>query len=328
MPKKICLDAGHFAKYNPNYNCSPTYWESHMAWSLHLYLKSALESYGFTVVTTRTDRDTDLGLMSRGQKAKGCDLFLSLHSNACDTESVDRAVVIYPVDDRCIDLATNLSQTITQTMELKDKPQIYNKWNSAHNADWYGVIRGAVSVGVPGLILEHSFHTNNRSAAWLNSDANLKKLAAAEAKTLAQYYGMQAQPEPQPQPGMTESQIKEFITQEVTRQTQAIQKELDKKVAKISTELSKAYGEALTSALASISDFVDQKITDRVGKEIVHLSDIPGDATRAEFKPLLDEEFIDGGTPKKKDATDIRLPLSTVRAILVAKRYTDAKTKK
>ena len=189
MPK-ICLDAGHFAQYNYNANVTPRYWESYMAWTLHLYLKAELEKYGFQVITTRKDRDTDLGLMARGQTAKGCDLFLSLHSNACNTESVDRAVVIYPVSNKCMDLATKLSQTVTAVMQLHDKPQIYNMWNSAHNADYYGVIRGAASVGVPGLIIEHSFHTNNRAAAWLNQNGNLKLLAIAEAKTLAEYYGM------------------------------------------------------------------------------------------------------------------------------------------
>lgn len=189
MPK-ICLDAGHFAQYNYNANVTPRYWESYMAWSLHLYLKAELEKYGFQVITTRPDRDVDLGLMARGQKAKGCDLFLSLHSNACNTESVDRAVVIYPVSNAKIDLAQQLAQTVTDAMGLHDKPQIYNMWNSAHNADYYGVIRGAASVGVAGLIIEHSFHTNNRAAAWLNQDANLATLAKAEAKTLATYFGM------------------------------------------------------------------------------------------------------------------------------------------
>lgn len=192
MPK-ICIDAGHFAQYNYNANVMPRYWESYMAWSLHLYLKAELEKYGFTVITTRPERDKDLGLMARGQKARGCDLFISLHSNACNTESVDRAVVIYPVSGAKMDLATKLSQTVTEAMQLHDKPQIYNKWNSAHNADYYGVIRGAASVGVPGLIIEHSFHTNNRAAAWLNQDANLRKLAKAEAKTLAEYYGVKTE---------------------------------------------------------------------------------------------------------------------------------------
>ena len=95
---KICLDAGHFGD---RYNQSPVvagYYESAMVWELHLKLKAELEARGFEVITTRASRDTDLTVYNRGTASKGCDLFLSLHSNACGTESVDYPVV-YRADD-------------------------------------------------------------------------------------------------------------------------------------------------------------------------------------------------------------------------------------
>lgn len=188
---KICIDAGHFGKNNWNNKITPTYWESLMAWDLHLMLKEELEKYnGVTVITTRADETKDLGLEARGKTAKGCDLFISLHSNACDTESVDRPVVIYPVSGAMKDLAVTLAETVRSVMQTNDAARTYTKWNGAHNADYYGVIRGAASVGVPGLIIEHSFHTNNRSAKWLQNPANLRKLAVAEAKVLAEKYGL------------------------------------------------------------------------------------------------------------------------------------------
>lgn len=188
---KICLDAGHFGKQNWNQNVTPIYWESIMAWDLHLMLKEELEKYdGVTVKTTRKDQTKDMGLEARGKAAAGCDLFISLHSNACDTETVDRPVVIYPVSGQCKDLAEKLSQAVKSVMQTKDPARTYIRWNSAHNADYYGVIRGAASVGVPGLIIEHSFHTNTRAAKWLQSAANLRKLAEAEAEVLAAEYGL------------------------------------------------------------------------------------------------------------------------------------------
>jgi len=188
---KICLDAGHFGKQNNNPKISPVYWESLMAWDLHLMLKEELEKYkGVTVITTRADEAKDLGLEARGKKAKGCDLFISLHSNACDTESVDRPVVIYPVSGKCKSLAESLAGAVRMVMQTNDPWRTYQRWNSAHNADYYGVIRGAASVGVPGLIIEHSFHTNTRAAKWLQSAANLRKLAEAEAEVLAVEYGL------------------------------------------------------------------------------------------------------------------------------------------
>lgn len=188
---KICIDAGHFGKQNNNPKISPVYWESLMAWDLHLMLKEELEKYnGVTVITTRADETKDLGLEARGKKARGCDLFISLHSNACDAESVDRPVVIYPVSGKCKGLAERLAGAVRMVMQTNDPWRTYQRWNSAHNADYYGVIRGAASVGVPGLIIEHSFHTNNRSAKWLQNPANLRKLAVAEAKVLAEKYGL------------------------------------------------------------------------------------------------------------------------------------------
>lgn len=188
---KICIDAGHFGKQNNNPKISPVYWESLMAWDLHLMLMEELEKYnGVTVITTRVDETKDLGLEARGKKARGCDLFISLHSNACDTESVDRPVVIYPVSGKCKGLAERLAGAVRMVMQTNDPWRTYQRWNSAHNADYYGVIRGAASVGVPGLIIEHSFHTNTRAAKWLQSAANLRKLAEAEAEVLAVEYGL------------------------------------------------------------------------------------------------------------------------------------------
>ena len=80
---KVCLDAGHVGS---KYNQSPvvkTYYESAMVWSLHLKLKAALEARGFEVVTTRKTIDTKMDVYDRGTASKGCDVFLSLHSNAC-----------------------------------------------------------------------------------------------------------------------------------------------------------------------------------------------------------------------------------------------------
>ena len=97
--KRICLDAGHYGKYN----ASPViqgYYESDMAWKLHLMQKKILEGYGFEVITTRSDQATDRKLYDRGYAAKGCVLFISNHSNACGMERVDYPVVYRSFDNK------------------------------------------------------------------------------------------------------------------------------------------------------------------------------------------------------------------------------------
>lgn len=207
MAKKICLDAGHYGKSNRS-PAVKTYYESEMTWKLHLKLKAELESYGFVVTTTRSNQATDLGLIARGKKAKGCDLFLSIHSNAVGSrvdENVDHIVIMRLIDDNTTDidekskaLAEKLAPVITNVMGVKQKEYRIpaNKSSYDRNGDgllndnYYGVLHGCRQVGVPGLILEHSFHTNTRSTEWLLVDSNLDKLAKAEAEVISEFFGM------------------------------------------------------------------------------------------------------------------------------------------
>lgn len=198
MPK-VCLDAGHFGKFNQS-PVFPVYYESDMTWKLHLLTKKELESLGIDVITTRDSKDMDLDLHLRGMKAKGCDLFVSQHSNACDTESVDRAVVIpyqdlawTDIDDKSRAIAEKLGACVMDTMGLSGY-QIYplkasydRDGNGKLDDEYYGVLYGARLVGVPAVIVEHGFHTNTKCAKWLYDESNLAKMAKAEAKCIADF---------------------------------------------------------------------------------------------------------------------------------------------
>lgn len=202
----VCLDAGHYGKYNR----SPVvadYYESDMNWKLQNLLKAELEKYGIQVKTTRADKAKDLALESRGKASKDCDLFISLHSNAASAESTKYVVAMYQVDDNCGEMdeqskafATNIAKTVGTVMGLP-----YQTWNTKSSSDrdgngykddYYGVLRGAHTVHTAGVIIEHGFHTNTATAKWLLVDANLKKLAEAEAKTIAEWFDVKKKEEP------------------------------------------------------------------------------------------------------------------------------------
>lgn len=188
MAIKIMIDAGHYKNYNRSCVYKP-YYEGNMTFKLQGYLKAELEKYGFVVGVTKTSVAQDVALYSRGYKAKGYDVFLSLHSNACDSESVDRVVIIkgYDQGDK---LAKLFGKAIQEVMGTKQAYQIYTRRNSS-GGEYYGVLRGAKSAKVKNrFIIEHGFHTNTATAKWLYSDKNLKKLAKAEAKVLADYFGL------------------------------------------------------------------------------------------------------------------------------------------
>lgn len=202
MGIKICLDAGHYGKYNAGVVSG--YYESDMTWELHNYLKAELESYGFEVGVTRTDKNKDLEVSQRGLKSKGYDLFLSLHSNAASGQSADYVALYHLVEDNTTKVdevskavAEKLAPVIANVMGTKQKYQVLTRpvdfdrdKDGYLNDNYYGVLHGADLANTAGIIIEHSFHTNPAACKWLMNSSNLKKLAAEEAKVLADYYGL------------------------------------------------------------------------------------------------------------------------------------------
>ena len=191
---KICLDAGHYGKYNQS-PCNKAYYESEAMWKLTEHLKEELLTYkDCEVITTRTDQTKDLALYSRGQKAKGCDLFISNHSNAVGTginESVDYVVVYrsYKNKNNADELAMKLAKAIAETMGTKQAPRTATKKSEKGDWEYYGVLRGADDAGCPLFyIVENSFHTNPRSTEWLLKEENLRRLAQTQAKVIAKYF--------------------------------------------------------------------------------------------------------------------------------------------
>ncbi|MBQ3100405.1 MAG: N-acetylmuramoyl-L-alanine amidase [Clostridia bacterium] len=189
------LDAGHYGDYNRS-PAVPEYYESRMSWALHLKLKSELEKYGFEVGTTRPDRFTDLEVYARGFKARGYDIFLSLHSNAVGggvREDIDRPVVIRLANDTDGDgFAQRLADMLAGVMATKQAGQVSTRLQE-NGAEYYGVLRGAKAAGCPhAYIIEHSFHTATAPTRFLLDDGNLDLLARREAALLAEFFGIEA----------------------------------------------------------------------------------------------------------------------------------------
>lgn len=202
---KVHLDPGH---YGSNYNKNTTglnYYESKMAWNLTNYLKEELEKRGITVTLSRKSINNNPKLYDRGFGAKGCNLFLSLHSNACGTESVDYPIVYHGYDKTVAkDFAQKMANLIKDTMNTKQNGKTGTRTGS--NGEYYGVLRGARAAGLTYYyIIEHSFHTNHNATLWLMNDSNLRELARKEADLIASYFI-----------GKTQEEKKETITTTTT----------------------------------------------------------------------------------------------------------------
>lgn len=176
---KICLDAGHYKGYNQGKVKS--YYEGDVMWKLTNLQKKYLEEYkNVEVILTRSNINNDLSLSSRGAKSRGCDLFISNHSNAVATESVDRPVIIYAYDNKnnAYDLGNKLGIKIKELMITKQNHQMMQR--KGNSGEYYGVLRGARNAGCPRYyIIEHGFHTNIHCCNLLLNDSNLEKLAKA-----------------------------------------------------------------------------------------------------------------------------------------------------
>ncbi len=195
------LDPGHAGNTYNQSTVIADYYESNMTWTLAAKLKKALEKHGFEVGLTRGTKDEDPELTERGRRARGYDLFLSLHSNASSDPASRSPWLIHfspdgktDLDERSEAAARALGPVISQVMGTTapfyyTKPTDFDRDGNGYVDDeWYGVLFGAKSVGVPGVILEHSFHTNAESTLWLMDEKNLDALAEAEAECLAKLY--------------------------------------------------------------------------------------------------------------------------------------------
>lgn len=190
---KICIDPGHKAGYNKG--VIPGYYEGDAMLDLALRLKKALEAYiGVQVVLTRTT-GVDVSLAARGAAARGCEAFLSLHSDAGAATASGVSVNRSLQRPASAGLAKNLARAVAQTMGTGYHYAQDGVWTRAYpltkSTDYYQVLREAVKAGCEHpYLIEHGFHTNRAECAWLDKSVNRQRLAEAEAACLAEYFGL------------------------------------------------------------------------------------------------------------------------------------------
>ena len=204
----VVIDPGHTGN---TYNAGAVkgYYESKAVYDLSLYEKAALEKRGIDVILTR-ERNQNPGLYERGQMAvkKGRGyanvVFESNHSNAFNGKAYGVTIIrsahlpsSEKLADRMIDAIVKVmkpSTGITYNRGVTTKTQ-------SNGADWYGVIRGAVSGATTqgkaqngpvryDYIVEHGFHDNQKECRFLSKQENLKAIAEAKAAVIADYFGI------------------------------------------------------------------------------------------------------------------------------------------
>ncbi|MDE5853695.1 MAG: N-acetylmuramoyl-L-alanine amidase [Ruminococcus sp.] len=198
---KIMIDPGHYSYYNKSPVYSP-YWESVMTWTLSNYLQEELQTLGVHADLTKSSLDEDPTLNDRGFSSKGYDFFISMHSNASAYASMDQPIAfVYQdlpwttIDDTSKELGQLIATKVSDTMGTNQKGAIAQRagtddWdrNGIVDDEWYSVLFASRFVGTPGILMEHSFHTNYNSTLWLYNNDNLRNLAKEEATIIYNYF--------------------------------------------------------------------------------------------------------------------------------------------
>lgn len=187
---KIMLDPGHGAGafHNRGFKSIPGFEfcnEGDCNYIYSLKLKKALEDYGFIVGNTRINRFDNPSLAQRGQKAKGYDLFISLHSNAGGGSATGTEIWDSTNPKESIkNLTDKLCAAISTAIGTNNRGTKYRKNKSGSN--YYGVLRNGLAKH--NFIIEHAFHDNYSDCKKYVD--NLDKVAGATANVIAEYFGV------------------------------------------------------------------------------------------------------------------------------------------
>ncbi len=178
------------------------------------YLRDYLTADGrFEVFLTRED-DSYSKILPRALVAKehNADLFLSLHCNSSDADYVNGVEAYITVVDEFSaytlsdKILTNINKAvgiakgeIKEIEDTGDELGVYY-WNDekqwdmpshtslGQKSDYYSVNTWCSKFGIPSIIVEHGYLTNESDAEIIDKDENLKKIARAEADALIDYY--------------------------------------------------------------------------------------------------------------------------------------------
>lgn len=181
------------------------------------YCKTELEKYfGVSVYMTRTtaacpnpnttSSGDDIGKRVQAAVKAGADIYVSIHLNSSASSSGSNgAEVIVPNKNWKPEVAeegTELAKAILKELKavgVNMRPtEIYSKdttidetYPDGSKSDYFSVQIYAKEAGIPGIIVEHAFLTNENDVnKFLKTESGLQKLGVADATGIAKYLGL------------------------------------------------------------------------------------------------------------------------------------------
>jgi N-acetylmuramoyl-L-alanine amidase len=182
------LDPGH-GQY---VNASPldgSFYEGTNNYKFALVLKEALLEYeDVEVLMTRNDITENPDLATRGNMAvtEGCDVFLSIHSNASSSSSAYGVEGYYSINTPgAYGLLVDLCHTTSYQFPKPKVRRVVTKVSGGQ--DYYGVLRASKGVKY-SMLIEQGFHTNPKELACIRLDDWHKIVAEQQGKVFANFF--------------------------------------------------------------------------------------------------------------------------------------------
>lgn len=173
------------------------------------YAKSELSQYpGVTVLLTRENNDTYLTLAERVSKAtaNGAHAIISIHANSFSDNSTKGAEALVACGNYKADVANetkSIGNKILSQLEilgvknrgiktrLDNQDEIIEYYPDGSVQDYYGIVQRALRAGIPGVIVETAFISNESDVRnFFSSDSKLQSMGKAIATGIAKHYGL------------------------------------------------------------------------------------------------------------------------------------------
>lgn len=166
--------------------------EKFMTMTTALAMYNELLKYdGVEVYLTRTE-DVKMSLAERAEFAASvdADFMFSIHYNASANHELFGSEVwvssVSPYNGYGLQFGYEF---LTEAREMGLLVRGV-KTRLGDDGDYYGIIREAVALDLPALIIEHCHVDNDRDAAYCDSDGDLKNFGIADATAVARYFGL------------------------------------------------------------------------------------------------------------------------------------------
>ncbi|MBO7514075.1 MAG: Ig-like domain-containing protein [Lachnospiraceae bacterium] len=203
----LVFDAGHGGKWvgsssgAGNYLRTTYQLEKDLTLQVALMAKAYIEEHyeGVTIVMTRTedvhfstDQVADLKQRCAIAGAVGANAMISFHFNACGTHDAAGAVILCSRKPTVAAACAGLGNCILDELEKLGigRRGIATKLLDKSDLDYYAINRHCASYDIPGIVVENCFYDNPAEIPFFDSHDALMRLAIADVKGIAKYFGL------------------------------------------------------------------------------------------------------------------------------------------